>query len=373
MLLFLFVLFALLMVWSVKYLRKTGHRFLWITSPVRFSQKRAGDSNGPISIYVAICDHFEPFWGNVYQEIAEHRVATWCREFSRASREHTDFLGNHPKHTFFYSEQDYNPLLLDSLQKLCRDGYGDVELLLTHHDDTVQHFRHRIEEIRDVLFFHHGLLRKDNNGNIIYGFIHGHWALNNSRPDGRKCGVNNEIPLLKQSGCYADFTYPSAPDITQPRIINSIYFAADTPGIPCAHQRGYAAERECWSDNDLLLIQGPLSLNWKNGYLGLLPTIENGGLSHNHRYYQSRADCWVRSAVHISGIKDHIFIKLFTHGAIDKTMQYFFTEKGLHQMWQDLETRYNDGKHYRLYYVTAYEMYLTVKNLCIGNKVSHNK
>ena len=46
---------------------------------------------------------------------------------------------------------------------------------------------------------------------VGYAFIHGNWSLCNSRPDGRYCGVNNELDVLRETGCYADFTLPSAP------------------------------------------------------------------------------------------------------------------------------------------------------------------
>ena len=68
----------------------------------------------------------------------------------------------------------------------------------------------------------HGLLSRDRyTGEVGYGFIHGNWALDNSRPDGRMCGVDNELDVLRETGCYADFTLPSAPSPTQTRKINS--------------------------------------------------------------------------------------------------------------------------------------------------------
>ena len=52
-------------------------------------------------------------------------------------------------------------------------------------------------------------------GELRFAFIHGNWSLDNSRPDGRWCGLNNELILLRELGCYADFTLPSAPSDTQ--------------------------------------------------------------------------------------------------------------------------------------------------------------
>ncbi|MEJ7636728.1 MAG: hypothetical protein WKF75_01760 [Singulisphaera sp.] len=50
--------------------------------------------------------------------------------------------------------------------------------------------------------------------------------------------VNNEIDVLRETGCYADFTLPSAPSPTQTRQINSIYYASDDPRRPKSHDRG---------------------------------------------------------------------------------------------------------------------------------------
>ncbi len=62
------------------------------------------------------------------------------------------------------------------------------------------------------------------DGKLRYAFIHGNWCLANARPDGRWCGVDDELPLLFDTGCYADFTFPAAPDPSQPPIVNQIYW-----------------------------------------------------------------------------------------------------------------------------------------------------
>lgn len=369
-------LFALILIIStvllLRWLLLVLYRYRWAINSIPHTRGGFSKVQDTTNIYVMICDHYQPFWGDVSQEIAEHRVVTWCREYPRAARKHADCRGRHPVHSFFYSEGDYKPQFVDSLFKLNKEGIGDVEILIAHQHDTPLNFKHKIEEFRDVLFYHHGLLRKDSHGQITYGFIHGYGALNNSRPDQRWCGVDHEIPVLKESGCYADFTYPSAPDITQPPIINSIYFASDISGRARAHEQGYYAKRGVWSDNDLLMIQGPLTLNWRQRRYGLLPIVENGLLSSTSRFSPQRADLWIKNGVSIPGLPNHLFVKLFTHGAVDHTIRYFFPEDGLSQMWSYLESKYNDGKRYRLYYVSAWEMYSTIKDLCLEESVGCN-
>ena len=91
---------------------------------------------------------------------------------------------------------------------------------------------------------------------LFYGFIHGNWALDNSRPDGRCCGVNNELEILRETGCYADFTLPSAPDPTQTRTINSIYYAVDDPIRPKSHDRGIPVGSGLVPSNALMMYSG---------------------------------------------------------------------------------------------------------------------
>ena len=87
----------------------------------------------------------------------------------------------------------------------------------------------------------HGLLRQQD-GRTVFGFIHGNWALDNSRPDGKWCGLNGEIALLRELGCYADFTMPSIPSPTQGRIVNQIYWCTNNPdNQPRSFDRGVEA------------------------------------------------------------------------------------------------------------------------------------
>ena len=349
------------------YVRKM-HINKWIVPYIKKNCHKPKMMDRPLYIYVAICDHYKPFWGNVSQEIAEHRVTTWYKEFPRIAEVHTDSQGRHPVHTFFFAEEDYNPEFLDTLYKLSKKGLSDVEIQIHHHNDSVEKFKRRLEEFRDVLFHHHGLLRKNEQDKITYGFIHGGWALNNVRPDGQLCGVDYELPVLHNTGCYADFTFPSAPDCTQPPIINSIYFAPASVDKLKAHEFGYPAAKNLWSDQDQLLIQGPLSLNWRRRKWGVFPQTENGEIGHFSPITPNRINSWIRTGVHIEGIENHIFIKLHTFGTVDLNVRYLLGEKGYSVLWEHLEKKYKDTNRFKLYYVSAREMYTTIRALCLGQE-----
>src|SRR5205807_1625408 len=121
--------------------------------------------------------------------------------------------------------------------EMARLGVGDVEVHLHHDGEGEDDFVSRISRFTQTLSERHSLLRRVN-GQLVFGFIHGNWALDNSLPSGRWCGLNNEITLLKRLGCYADFTLPSAPSPAQTRTVNSIYWATDDPRRPRSHDRG---------------------------------------------------------------------------------------------------------------------------------------
>src|SRR5262249_33803104 len=152
------------------------------------------------------------------------RVERWVRDYPRRLGRFRDSDGRPPRHTFFYPPEEYAEEYLDGLAGLCRAGFGEVEVHVHHDRDTEEGLRATLLAYKDLLATRHGLLsRRRATGELVYGFIHGNWALCNSRPDGRWCGVNNELRILRETGCYADFTMPSAPSATQTRKINSLY------------------------------------------------------------------------------------------------------------------------------------------------------
>ncbi|MCA9398827.1 MAG: hypothetical protein KC618_03690, partial [Candidatus Omnitrophica bacterium] len=202
---------------------------------------------------------------------------------------------------------------------------------------------------------------------VRFAFIHGNWALNNSRKDGRWCGVNNEAKVLREAGCYADFTYPSAPSDTQPGKINSIYYNTSNARQPKSHNKGIDAEVGKFTEADLLIVQGPLTLNWKNRSRGVFPRIENGDLSGANPPTPERVDLWVRQHIHVKGKEDWVFIKVHTHGAPEKNA---FTLLGdpMDTMFSYFEENYNDGTNYCLHYVCAREMYNIIKAAEAGER-----
>ncbi|HZW32269.1 MAG TPA: hypothetical protein VFF52_16270 [Isosphaeraceae bacterium] len=329
--------------WLPSYLEETARR----------RPPRAGE---PVHLLLAIADHFEPGRDGVAPAVARARVDRWVQDYPRLFGALCDSDGRPPRHTFFYPIDEYQPEHLDALVPLCRAGYGEVEVHLHHDGDRPEQLRAQLLHFKDILAARHGLLpRHRDTGERAYGFVHGNWALDNARPDGRCCGVNNELDILRQTGCYADFTLPSAPSPTQTRKINSIYYATDDPHRPKSHDSGIDVGAGPAPPEALLLIQGPLLLDWSDRKWGILPHVENGCLQESQPPRIDRLDLWLTARVQVRTRPDWFFVKLYTHGAEDYNMRVLLDEPMV-QFHQALARRAGEDPAFHYHYVTAREM-----------------
>jgi hypothetical protein len=318
-----------------------------------------GDRARPEHVYLCICDHFEPYWNGADRITARKRIQLWLDEYPKIADTHRDSSGQMLKYTFFFPEEEYREDDLNALAGLCHAGYGEVEIHLHHDNDTAENFRRTLVDYKKRLHEKHGLLSIDkDNGEISYGFIHGNWSLNNSRPDGRWCGVNGEIPILLETGCYADFTMPSAPNPTQTSKVNSIYYAIDNPGKPKSHNWGVDAKIGLEGEG-LLMVQGPLNLNWRRRKFGLIPRIENGGLLGNNPPSRERINYWISAGVCVQGKPEHVFVKIYTHGAQEGIMQMLFNDNGFETLFDSFE-QLSKSCNFKLHYLSAREMVNTL-------------
>lgn len=319
------------------------------------------------TIHIIFCfvDHFEPMWNHPSYKEEVRRVERWCKVYPQLCSVHRDSDGKPPQHTFFYPAEEYRAEHLDRLAELCRKGYGEVEIHLHHDRDTAEVLREKLIRFKRRLATH-GLLSvaldnhsSDNAEDLRYGFIHGNWALDNSRRDGRWCGVSGELAVLRETGCYADFTFPSAPSETQPRKTNSVYYAKSRPGRSKSYNSGVDVEVAGRERGDLMIIEGPLALNWKSRKFGLLPRIETGDFRSSSPTIKERVDLWVSQHIHVRRRPQWVFVKIHAHGAQERDMQALLGSQA-DEMFSYLEEKYNTGR-YRLHYATAREMYNIVK------------
>ncbi|WP_395120367.1 hypothetical protein ACFCQI_05455 [Rhodanobacter sp. FW102-FHT14D06] len=338
----------------------------WLGGYLR--RRRPPAVDGPIHVMFCFVDHFEPAWGKVDLATQRARVDRWCRDYRALAAMHRDADGRMPQHTFFYPEEEYLEEHLDKIAALCAEGYGEIEIHLHHDNDNEANFRQTIERFNNLLHERHGALPRDPaTGQLRFGFIHGNWSLDNSRADGRWCGINNELILLRELGCYADFTLPSAPSDTQTKTSNAIYYATDDPLRPKSHDSGVPVRVGGTPSGDLMIVQGPLGLNWRERKFGVLPRIENADVRRGCPPTPERVDAWVKTGIHVEGRPEWVFVKVHTHGTQERDMDTLLGDAA-QRMHQHLERAYNDGKRYVLHYVTARETYNIIKAAEAGHR-----
>jgi hypothetical protein len=303
----------------------------------------------PGHVWLAIADHWEPYRGGPDDETARARVAPWSRQWPEIAARHADSTGRPPQYTFYYPQEEYRPEFLDILSDMRRRGIADVDIHIHHDGEGQQNFLDRMNGFIETLVSRHGLLRAEN-GRPVFGFIHGNWALDNSRPDGRYCGLNNEITLLRDLGCYADFTMPSGNSPTQSRTVNCIYWVTDDPERPRSYDRGVPMRPGAPGSGDLLMIPGPLGVRWGER---LKPRLENGELAHQDPPTPYRARLWLRLAPRIG--RD-IFLKLHTHGAHEPNTAALLPKGGGLDRLFDVLTEECRRAGHELHYVSTWEM-----------------
>jgi hypothetical protein len=326
----------------------------WVPGYVRDLSRRAlaPRYEGTRHVLVAVCDHYEPLWGDADEAHGERRVEMWRTGYPKLAGRFRDADGRPPRHSYFFPGEQYRPKYLDALAELARAGLGEVEVHLHHDGDTAATLEAQLLQTLDD-FAKHGHLSRDADGRLRYAFIHGNWALANGRPDGKQCGVDEELPLLFRTGCYADYTFPAGPDECQPNIVNQIYWPTGDLASKRAYEHGMRARVGEVMRDRLLLIQGPLGFA-RRGRFGF--RIEYSALTAHDPGSSARAKSWLAPAIHVEGRPEWVFVKLHTHGAPDKQGASLLGDGGdaLHRV---LTTEYNDGQRFVLHYVTAREMF----------------
>jgi hypothetical protein len=69
---------------------------------------------------------------------------------------------------------------------------------------------------------------------------------------------------------------------------------------------------------------------------------------------------WLDCGVHVQGRPEWLFVKLHTHGAVERDFDALFGDKAF-EMHRTLNEMCNDGRRYQLHYVTARQAYNLAK------------
>ncbi|HEX3279725.1 MAG TPA: hypothetical protein VHR36_00725 [Pyrinomonadaceae bacterium] len=315
--------------------------------------RRQNDSQQSHVIFV-VANHFEPGLGDT----ALRRQEKWC-ELARATGDAIrDHDGTAFRHTNFFPAEQYERPLLDMLADLQRDGFGEVEIHLHHgveQPDTAANTRFALENFRDVLAYEHKCLSRETTGAMPkYGFVHGNWALANSA-GGRFCGVDEEMQILADTGCYADFTLPSVPFQSQVPRINAIYQA----GYPLTEAKPHRGGPSLRVGGELklpVIFTGPLVFDWSRRVHGLpIPRLDDGALAHNYPLTLDRFHRWRGAGISVAGKPNWIFVKLFSHAFFEADQDAMIGEQMKRFLNEMMD--YSERASIKVHFATAREAF----------------
>lgn len=334
------------------------------------------DPDTPKHLIICIANHFEPSWkGSEMHDLdtQKRRLEDWCKLAETIGTSVLDSDGTKFRHTNFYPGEQYEKEILDTLADLQRAGLGEVEVHLHHgvdKPDTPENLRRQLLDFRDRLAEDHGCLsRMNGEGQPMYAFVHGNWALANSAK-GHFCGVDNEMEILAETGCYIDMTLPSAPDISQVPVLNSIYECGRPHGERAPHRREKRLVVGGTSPRLPVLITGPLLFDWSHRRRSLpFPKLENGELAHFRKTDLRRLDRWAGANVTVKGRPEWNFIKLHCHGFFDEDQSACIGEEAKRAFSEIIEFGERTGR-FKVHFASAREVYNMIVAAVDGNSGS---
>jgi hypothetical protein len=325
-----------------------------------------GNHHGKTHIVFVIANHFEPGLGPQAVRSVEH----WCTLASQTGSSVRDHDGTSFRHTYFFPAEQYDAASIEMLSALQSEGLGEVEVHLHHgvdQPDNAVNTRYLLETFRDTLAYKHGCLSRENPAaSPKYAFVHGNLALANSA-GGRNCGVDSEMEVLATTGCYADFTLPSAPDQSQVPKINAIYQCGNPLHEPRPHRSGPDLKV---GDKPILpiIINGPLVFDWTRRIHGLpVPRVDDGALARNYPLNMDRFRRWQSAQIGVKGRPDWIFIKLHCHAFFEYDRDSMIGDEMKRFMTEVLEQGDATGR-FKIHFASAREVFNMVLAALAGEE-----
>ena len=329
---------------------------------------------GPVHLMIALADHFEPAIDpesgrtRVPRAEQERRLEWWAREYPEVVDRWRDHDGRPLAHTYFYPAEQYDEGLVEMLADHCHAGWGEVEIHLHHgwdSPDTADNTRRQLTEFRDQLAFRHRCLSvAPGSDQPRYGFVHGDFALANSS-GGHACGVDSEMQILAETGCYADFTLPAGPlHPAQTAKINSVYECALPLDQAAPHRKGRDLSVGRTPHILPLMVQGPVLIDLKRSTSLMKLIVETGAITRPNPASLHRLSLWKQARVHVQGRPDWLFIKLHCH-SMEPGQRDAVIGDSFRKFLQELVSGATERQE-TLHFVTAREMTNILLAACDG-------
>lgn len=337
--------------------------------------RRLSNKGGKQHLIFTIADHFEPAWmeGGLYNlDTQRRRLDDYYQKARQTGEAVRDVDGTKFRHTNFYPAEQYHRPILETAAAMQAEGLGEVEVHLHHgveQPDTAANTRRQLIEFRDLLAEEHRCLsRWDGEGMPQYAFVHGNWALANSA-GGRCCGVDNEMEILAETGCYVDMSLPS-PGQTQVPMLNAIYECGLPFDQAVPHRAGTPVKVGQKAEKLPLIFTGPLIFNWSRRIKGLpVPRIDDGELAANQPMDLARLARWQKANISVLGRPEWVFIKLYCHGFFDYDQEACIGESARRFFSEIIENGVKTNS-YDVYFASAREAFNMVLAAMDGNSGS---
>jgi len=334
-------------------------RYPWWRSMELLS--RMNRRSQPVHLIVVVANHFEPSWsphgGCLSMKEQRSRLDSWHKEALITSRLVQDHDGTPFRHTPFFPAEQYDHGMLDVLAEMQAKGLGEVEIHLHHgieRHDTPENLRKVLTEFRDTLAERHKCLsRLGGEGQPRYGFVHGNLALANSA-GGQACGVDEEMEILAETGCYADFTLPAVNHPAQVRKFNAIYQCGYPLHERAPHRSGPNLSVN-GSDTLPIIVTGPIVLDWRRRPQRYhVPRIDDGVLSSHYPLDTYRVRLWRDANITVEGRPDWVFVKLYCHGFFAGDQEATIGEP-VRRAWNEILEWAEQYQRFKIHFASARE------------------
>jgi hypothetical protein len=327
-----------------------------------------GQKQGHVILLVA--NHFEPGYNEIPNKAGGlgitldwdtqmKKVDSWFKKARAIGEAVRDCDGTPFRHTNFYPIEQYNRQLVEQIAGIQQAGFGEVEIHLHHgieRPDTAENLRHTLITYRDILANEHRCLsRETEQDSPRYAFVHGNWTLGNSADDWC-CGVDSELEILAETGCYVDMSLPSMPHRSQVARVNAIYQCGNPLNERKAHRSGPSL-RVGREPNLPVIFCGPLVFDWSDRRGSIpRPKVDNGALTANYPMNLERFDRWRGARIGVLGRPEWVFIKLYSHGFFEQDQDAMIGDEMRAFLEEVLEFGDRTGE-FKLHFASAREAF----------------
>ncbi|MBN2292942.1 MAG: hypothetical protein JXM70_10985 [Pirellulales bacterium] len=297
-------------------------------------------------------DHYE-HGGPKHLKRGARNNDAWCDKFQEISDKCHDNYGNRFRYTWFYPFDHHNDAIMQRLSNMALEGYGEIEMhwhLAPSSGINRENYAEKLQEAITWYQKYGAMITVDSPPKTAFAYIAGVWDLDASRPSEQSLGLTNQIQVLKEKGCYADFTFSTIGTPAQPSKVNSIYYVDDDPDLPKSYDTGIDVQVNNPTNDKLMIFQGPISITW-NG------ALEYGAIENDPRFHPKRISKWIDANIHVHGRPEWVFVKVYSHGAQSKEIVLAHDMEWMLKCLKEECSR----RGITLHFMTAREAYNVVK------------